>query len=112
MQTVKKLMIKNKRVFQPEHVSYMVSNLSVTLKRLTGLRGFFTKLSSLVGYGPENFQLTDEDRQAISEVFAAWPRLARVNYNDQPLDVPGCFPALITPIIGQLTKLSIVRATV
>jgi len=105
-------MIKNKRVFQPDHISYMVSSMSVTLKRFTGLQGFFTKLSSLVGYGPENFQLTDEDRQAICEVFSAWPRLTRLNFNDQPIDVPGSFPALFTPIIGHLTKLSLVRALV
>ena len=105
-------MIKNKRVFQPDHVSFMVSSLSVTLKRFSGLYGFFTKLSSLVGYGPANFRLTDEHRQAICEVFSAWPRLARMNFNDQPLDVPGCFAALLTPVIGHLTKLSLVRVTV
>jgi len=105
-------MIKNKRVFQPDHVSYMISNLSVTLKRFTGLYGFFTKLSSLAGYGPENFKLTDEDRQAICEVYSAWPRLARVNFNDQPIDVPGSFAALLTPIVSHLTKLSLVRTSV
>ena len=112
LQTVKKLMMKNKRVFQPDHVSYMVSSMSVTLKRFTGLQGFFTKLSSLVGYGPQNFQVTDEDRQSIAEVFSCWPRLTRLNYNDQPIDLPGSFAALFTPIISQLTKLSLVRATV
>jgi len=112
VQTVKKLYIKNKRVFQPDHISYMVSSMSVTLKRFTGLHGFFTKISSLVGYGPQNFQVSDEDRQSISEVFAAWPQLARVNYNDQPIDLPGSFDAMFTPIIGNLTKLSLVRASV
>ena len=111
-QTVKKLMIKNKRVFQPDHISYMVSSMSVTLKRFTGLHGFFTKLSSLVGYGPQNFELTDEHRQSISEVFASWPHLARLNYNDQPIDLPGSFDAMITPIVSHLTKLSLVRASV
>lgn len=110
-ETVKKLMIKNKRVFQPDHISYMVSSMSVTLKRFTGLHGFFTKLSSLVGYGPQNFELSDEDRQSISEVFGAWPRLARLNYNDQPIDLPGSFHAMFTPIVGHLTKLSLVRAS-
>lgn len=112
VQTVKKLMIKNKRVFQPDHCSYIVSSLSVTLKRFTGLHGFFTKLSSLVGYGPENYKITDEHRQAISEVFSAWPHLARLNFNDQPIDLPGSFSALITPIVSHLTKLSLVRALV
>lgn len=110
-ETVKKLMIKNKRVFQPDHISYMVSSMSVTLKRFTGLHGFFTKLSSLVGYGPQNFQVTDEDRQSIAEVFGAWPQLARLNYNDQPIDLPGSFDAMFTPIVGNLTKLSLVRAS-
>ena len=112
LQTVKKLMIKNKRVFQPDHISYMVSSMSVTLKRFTGLHGFFTKLSSLVGYGPQNFELSDEDRQSIGEVFGAWPHLARLNYNDQPIDLPGSFHAMFTPIVGYLTKLSLVRASV
>jgi len=106
------LLIKNKRVFQPDHISYMVSNMSVTLKRFTGLQGFFTKISSIVSYGPENFRPTDEDRAAISEVFGAWPRLTRLNYNDQTLEVPGSFHALFTPITSHLTKLSLVRTQV
>lgn len=112
MQTVKKLLVKNKRVFQPDHVSYLVSSLSVTLKRFTNLHGFFAKNSSLVGYGPPNFELTDEHRASIDEVFAAWSQLTRLNLNDQTLDVPGSFQALLTPIVGNLTKLSLVRTTV
>jgi len=112
VQTVRKLLIKNKRVFQPDHVSYTMSTMSVTLKRFAGLHGFFTKLSSIAGYGPHGFAITDEHRQAVVDVFAAWPRLARLNYNDQPLDVPGSFGALFTPIISPLTKLSLVRAQV
>ena len=112
VQTVRKLLIKNKRVFQPDHVSYTMSTMSVTLKRFAGLHGFFTKLSSIAGYGPHGFAITDEHRQAVADVFAAWPRLARLNYNDQPLDVPGSFGALFTPIISPLTKLSLVRAQV
>jgi len=112
VQTVRKLLIKNKRVFQPDHVSYTMSTMSVTLKRFAGLHGFFTKLSSIAGYGPHGFAITDEHRQAVADVFAAWPRLARLNYNDQPLDMPGSFGALFTPIISPLTKLSLVRAQV
>ena len=109
---MKKLLIKNKRVFQPDHISYMISSMSVTLKRFSNLHGFFTKVSSLVSYGPENFKLSDEDRQAISEVYSAWPHLARLNFNDQQIDIPGCFQALISPIISNLTKLSLVRVQV
>jgi len=86
--------------------------MSVSLKRLTGLRGFFTKVSSLVSYGPPGYQLTEDHRQAIVEVFNSWPQLARVNYNDQQFDLPGAFTALISPIISNLTKLSLVRAGV
>lgn len=110
-ETVKKLMIKNKRVFQPDHISYMVSSMSVTLKRFSGLQGFFTKLSSLVGYGPQGYEMSEEHRQAIAEVLSAWPRLERLNYNDQPIDLPGSFAAMFTPLIGHLTKLSLVRAS-
>jgi len=69
-------------------------------------------LVPFAGYGPENFKLSDEDSQSICEVFSAWPQLQRLNINDQPLDVPGSFPALLTPITSHLTKLSLVRALV
>jgi hypothetical protein len=112
-QKVKKILLKNKRVFRPDHVTHMISTLSVSLRRFTGLRGFFTKLSSLMGYGPrDNYQMREEDRELIAEVIRSWPFLARLNFNDQPLDVPDSLETMISPVFGGLTKLSLSRCQV
>ena len=106
-------MLKNKRVYRPDHVTHIIASLNPTLRRFTGLRGFFTKLNSMIGYGPEdNYRLKDGVVESIADVMHSWPQLARFNCNDQPLDVPGAIPALITPIVIGLTKLSLVRVKV
>lgn len=110
---MKKILLKNKRVFRPDHVTHVVSSLGTSLRRFTGLRGFFTKLSSLMGYGPrDNYSMTAEDQEHISEVMKSWPFLARVNFNDQPLDVPDSLSTFINSTVGGLTKLSLVRCQV
>ena len=107
-QNVKKILLKNKRVFRPDHIVYIMAASNISLKRFTGLKGFFTKLSSLMGFGmPDGFNL-EEAKPQIAEALCALTNLKKVNYNDQPME-DGHLPALLLPIQTGLTKLSLTR---
>lgn len=107
-QTVRKILLKNKRVFRPEHSLSMIANLHPVLKRFTGLRGFFTKVSSIMTHFlPDGFDI-DRAKLQLMEAFGPCQYLTKANFNDQPM-LEGFIPALLEALPTSLVKLSLVR---
>lgn len=108
VQTVRKILLKNKRVFRPEHSLSIIASLHKILHRFTGLRGFFTKVSSIMTHFlPDGFDL-EREKQHLVEAFGSCRNLVKANFNDQPM-LEGFIPAILEALPTPLVKLSLVR---
>ena len=87
----------------------MMSTLYPVLRKFTGIKGFFSKITSFLSAAPLPEDYDEEvARSRVAEILSGWTNLTKVHFNDQPLH--GHLPTLLLPLPVPLVKLCLVRA--
>lgn len=106
---LQKLVLCNKYFYKPEHIVTMMLHLSPVLQKLTGLKGFYTRLMSILGV---SHQRAVDDKMVLSSVLdhtlGKWHSLKRISLCEQPL--LGHLDVILSAISTRLVKLSLIGA--
>lgn len=100
------MILRNKYFYKPEHITCIIRHLSPVLRRLTGLKDFYAKLTSVLGVSQSKGHDRTDLNRSLAATFGKWTNLEKLSVCEQSLC--GYLDMILLPIPTSLVKLSLV----